>query len=55
MSGVSDPLLQEAGDDFGAELILLMIQRKSTYVFIYDGYSEDIGYVLGGEQLSPVF
>ena len=38
-------LLQETGDDFGKELIPLMIQRKNTYAFIYKGYWEDIGTV----------
>lgn len=38
-------LLEETGDDFGKELIPLMIQKKNTYAFVYDGYWEDIGTV----------
>lgn len=38
-------LLQEAGDDFGKELIPLMIKKNNVYAFIYEGYWEDIGTV----------
>lgn len=38
-------LLKETGDDFGKELIPLMIQKKNAYAFVYEGYWEDIGTV----------
>ncbi len=38
-------LMEEVGDDFGKELIPLMIKKKNTYAFVYNGYWEDIGTV----------
>ena len=38
-------LLQESGDDFGKDLIPIMISKKNSFSFVYDGYWEDIGTV----------
>lgn len=36
-------LLEEAGDDFGHDLIPLKVKGGNTYAYVYDGYWEDIG------------
>ena len=36
-------LLQHPGDDFGKDLIPLMVQNKKSFAYIYEGYWEDIG------------
>ncbi len=38
-------LLEKEGDDFGKDLIPLMIKEKKSFSFVYDGYWEDIGTV----------
>ncbi len=42
---VLEQLLQEAGDDFGKDLIPIMISKKKSFAFVYEGYWEDIGTV----------
>lgn len=36
-------LHEDKGDDFGKHLIPLLVQRKRTAAFLFDGYWEDIG------------
>ena len=38
-------ILQQPGDDFGKDLIPMMISKKNSFAYVYDGYWEDIGTV----------